>query len=115
MATTVSAVVRRGSSILLVRHATGEGEPDAWFLPGGVVEVGEHLHDATRRELLEEAGVAGSAVSGLGYVSHVVVQLGPDEVTSGQSFVFEVEDPGGEPSPNDPDDDIVDGAFHDLD
>jgi 8-oxo-dGTP diphosphatase len=50
----VSAVLRRGARILLIRHEKGERE--VWLLPGGGVNVGESLVDGLRRELREEVG-----------------------------------------------------------
>lgn len=51
----VGAVVVEGGKVLLVRrgHAPLEGR---WTLPGGLVELGETLEDALRREVLEETG-----------------------------------------------------------
>jgi ADP-ribose pyrophosphatase YjhB (NUDIX family) len=46
---------RRGP-ILLVERA-GEPLRGYWSLPGGLVETGELLEDAVRREILEETGL----------------------------------------------------------
>ncbi len=46
---------RRGP-ILLVERA-GEPLRGYWSLPGGLVETGEKLEDAVRREVLEETGL----------------------------------------------------------
>ncbi len=52
----VAAVVFRGDAVLLVRRGQ-EPARDSWSLPGGLVELGETLEEALRRELLEETGL----------------------------------------------------------
>jgi 8-oxo-dGTP diphosphatase len=51
----VSAILRWGDRILLVRHEKGGRE--YWLLPGGGVNAGETLVDALHRELTEEVGI----------------------------------------------------------
>jgi ADP-ribose pyrophosphatase YjhB (NUDIX family) len=51
----VSAILRRGRRILLVRHEKHGRE--YWLLPGGGVHVGETLVRALKRELVEEVGL----------------------------------------------------------
>ncbi len=48
----VSAMVWRGRELLLMRRS----DNGYWGLPGGFVEVGESVADATRREVAEETG-----------------------------------------------------------
>jgi 8-oxo-dGTP diphosphatase len=50
----VSAILRRGNRILLVRHEKHGRE--YWLLPGGGVNTGETLVGALHRELAEEVG-----------------------------------------------------------
>jgi len=52
----VGAVVLNGDEVLLVRrkHEPGKG---LWSIPGGLVELGERLRDAVKREILEETGI----------------------------------------------------------
>jgi len=52
----VGGVVLDGEKVLLVRRAQAplQGE---WSLPGGLVEVGERLAHAVRREIAEETGL----------------------------------------------------------
>ena len=52
----VGAVVVRNGTVLLVKRANMPGE-GLWAIPGGRINPGETLHDAARRELLEETGV----------------------------------------------------------
>jgi 8-oxo-dGTP diphosphatase len=52
----VGAVVWRAGTVLLERR----GQPPAqgsWALPGGLVDVGERLEEAVRREVREECGI----------------------------------------------------------
>ncbi|HDO41835.1 MAG TPA: NUDIX domain-containing protein [Candidatus Bathyarchaeota archaeon] len=52
----VGAVVQKGNRILLIRRANEPGK-GLWSIPGGLVEVGETLRDAARREVEEETGI----------------------------------------------------------
>ena len=52
----VAGVVIDGDRVLLVRRAR-EPLKGEWSLPGGVVELGERLTAALRREIFEETGV----------------------------------------------------------
>lgn len=62
----VSAAIIRGDRVLIVRRA----QPPArgvFTLPGGVVEVGERLHEALVREIKEETGLTIEPVVLAGY------------------------------------------------
>jgi len=52
----VGAVVVRGEKALIVKRAH-EPRKGEWSLPGGLLELGESLQDAARREIKEETGL----------------------------------------------------------
>lgn len=52
----VGAVIVERGRVLLVRRAT-EPLKGEWSVPGGMLELGEKLHDGVRREVLEETGL----------------------------------------------------------
>lgn len=52
----VGGVIFKDSSVLLVKRGQEPGKGQ-WSLPGGVVELGETLTDALKREMLEEVSI----------------------------------------------------------
>jgi len=52
----VGAIVMRGDSVLLVKR-NKEPSKGMWSIPGGLVEIGETVKDALRREVMEECGI----------------------------------------------------------
>ena len=52
----VGAIIFRGDEVLLVRRG-GKPALGKWSVPGGLVELGESLEEAVRREVLEEVGI----------------------------------------------------------
>lgn len=53
----VGAVIVRGGRALLVRRNT-EPLKGEWSIPGGLLELGERLHDGVIREALEETSMS---------------------------------------------------------
>ena len=52
----MGAIIFEGDQVLLVERA-GEPLKGWWSIPGGLLETGEKLEDALRREVLEETGL----------------------------------------------------------
>ena len=66
----VGAVVVHDGALLLIERGRGAGA-GSWSIPGGRVELGESLEEATRRELLEETGLVAREVTPLGVVERI--------------------------------------------
>lgn len=52
----VGTVILKEGRVLLIRRGT-EPMKGRWSIPGGLIELGEGLHEAARRETLEETGL----------------------------------------------------------
>lgn len=68
----VGAVVFKDSRLLLIKrlHEPGAGQ---WTLPGGAVELGEGLEEATAREVWEECGLRIAIQKLAGVVNRVIL------------------------------------------
>jgi ADP-ribose pyrophosphatase YjhB (NUDIX family) len=67
----VGAIVLDGPRVLLVQR----GQPPAagrWSIPGGLVDVGEPVEAAARREVAEECGLRVRVHDLVGYVDRIV-------------------------------------------
>ena len=60
----VLAVVRRDSRILLAQRSVPPGI-GKWGFPGGMLELGETVHEGAARELREETGIIAEPVATL--------------------------------------------------
>jgi ADP-ribose pyrophosphatase YjhB (NUDIX family) len=68
------AIVIRGDRVLLVQRAA-EPSKGQWSVPGGVIELGETIAAAVRREVREECGIEIEP----GQVVNVADRVSPDE------------------------------------
>lgn len=58
--------------LLLGRRLSNHGgEQGSWAIPGGMVEFGETVEAAARRELMEEAGITLEAITFAGYSNNI--------------------------------------------
>jgi 8-oxo-dGTP diphosphatase len=71
----VGAVILDGERIVLVRR-NREPSRGLWTFPGGAVELGEAIHDAVRREALEETGLVIEVGELATVIDHVVHDAG---------------------------------------
>jgi 8-oxo-dGTP pyrophosphatase MutT (NUDIX family) len=62
----VRVILLRGDAVLLVKHTY---QPN-WYFPGGMVERGESLEEAARREAREEVGAALGPLTLVGVFSN---------------------------------------------
>jgi ADP-ribose pyrophosphatase YjhB (NUDIX family) len=67
----VSAAIRRADKLLIVRRARAPAN-DIYTLPGGVVEAGETLIEAVKREIMEETALTIAPVALAGHRDVIV-------------------------------------------
>ncbi|MFZ0076631.1 MAG: NUDIX hydrolase [Exiguobacterium undae] len=97
----VVGIVRQGDQLLLVKNQA-DGAESIWSLPGGVIEAGETLADALKREMAEETGLSVETFQ-LAYVTENFI-----EQFDAHSLVTYFEcTVRGELLPNDPDREVV--------
>jgi 8-oxo-dGTP pyrophosphatase MutT (NUDIX family) len=85
----VRVLLVRDGQVLLVKHIY----EDRWYLPGGLVERGETLDQATRREVMEEVGASLDDLQLFGAYSnfeegrndHIIVFISQEFNLNGQS------------------------------
>jgi 8-oxo-dGTP diphosphatase len=67
----VGVLIRKGEEYLLIKRGS---EPDKglWSVPGGMVELGETVHEAAIREAEEETGLVVEIIEDLGVVDKIV-------------------------------------------
>lgn len=95
-----SAVIRDGGRILLAQQQGKDDLSPTWGLPGGVVEEGELLHEALKREVREETGLVVERIGNLIYSIHY------DDRQSGTqslAYIFEIDQWRGDLHIADPD------------
>ncbi len=102
----VSAIIRREDQILMVQQPDVDGL--YWFIPGGVVEQGELIHEALQREVMEETGLTITDEAHLAYITQVDAIYQSRQVVA---FVLEISAYQGDLNPNDPDNLTHDVAF----
>ena len=77
----VGAIAVHDGAVLLIRRGKGPAAGE-WSVPGGHVELGETLHEAIVREVLEETGLEVVVDRYLGYVERMGAE--PDNPALGQ-------------------------------
>jgi 8-oxo-dGTP diphosphatase len=107
----VTALVRRGDELLMVRQA-GPGEDPVWSVPGGRVEPGELLTEALERELREETGIR---VLDPGHVAFTTQMDNRQDGWFVTVWTWEVAAWEGRAAPDDPDGFVLEAAFVPLD
>jgi 8-oxo-dGTP diphosphatase len=107
----VSAVIRQGESVLLVRQLDQRLRQAFWALPGGAVEQSELLPDTLVREIREETGLTIVDPGALLYIAQYDT---PDYGGQLVCYVFDIAAWHGEPAPADPDGEILEARFFPL-
>ena len=90
----VSALIRQGDMVLLVKRGAEPGK-GCWALPGGLLELGEDLADAVKREVQEETGLLVEPTDIVAVQQYVEGRVRYHYVL----ITFECEVRGGSPKP----------------
>ncbi len=71
----IGAIIFRGDRVLLVKRGSSPAM-GKWSVPGGLVELGETLEDAVRREVLEEVGLDVKVIDLCAVLDRVILDKG---------------------------------------
>lgn len=100
-----SGILRQEDTILMIKQGKTDETP-YWFIPGGMIEPGEHIENALKREIQEETGMIATHIGNLAYVVQVI-----SHTHQTIAFVFDVTHFVGILAPDDPDNLIHDIQF----
>lgn len=100
-----SGIIRKNDTMLMIQQGADDEKP-YWFIPGGVIEAGETIETALKREIQEETGIISVQIGKLAYIVQVI-----SDQHQTMAFVFDVPDYAGDLTPNDPDNLIHDSRW----
>lgn len=67
----VGAVIKKNDSVLLVKRKHEPGK-DLWSIPGGLVELGETVQEAVKREVKEETGLEVEVIKLIDVIDNII-------------------------------------------
>ncbi len=70
-----------GKFLMLLRSDKAGNDKRMWGIPGGLVEFGEKVEDAIRRETFEECGLQIQNLELIGHYTHLIPEMNAHFVT----------------------------------